>query len=523
MPRALQFAGAHPRVSALILGALAALGFEPVALWPLALLALAGLIALIAVSPSRRQAALLSWLFGVSHFSLGLNWIATAFSFQAAMPAWLGWVAVVGLSLYLAIWPALAAAAAWHTRRSPAGLITAFAGAWLVSEWLRGWVFTGFPWNPMGAVLLGPFDQPGAARLAPWFGTYALSGLAVLLAGLWWLGLAGFRQDRRKLALLAIPLILQLWPAGGNAAPPPTPGKPFLLVQPNIAQDVLNDPAMFELNFQRTARLSGQIRPGQGQLVLWPESGVPWYLADGYPERYYLDTYAASPRLARERIGHVIGKDSLLLTGSVDLEIQNGRAVGARNAITAIGGDGRLRGSYDKAHLVPYGEYVPLRSVLEPLGIARFVPGDIEFWPGPGPRTLDLGGFGKAGMLVCYEVIFSGQVTDRANRPDYLFNPSNDGWYGAWGPPQHLAQARLRAIEEGLPVLRSTTTGISAVVDADGKVVQSIPLGRAGVIAGMLPAPHQPTLFARWGNMLVLLWATVLFAASAVASRRHQR
>ncbi len=523
MPRALQFPGGHPRSCALILGALAALGFEPLALWPLALLALAGLIALIAAAPSRKQATLLGWLFGVSHFTIGLNWIATAFSFQSALPVWLGWIAVLGLSLYLAVWPALAALTAWHLRRSPTALITAFSGAWLVSEWLRGWVFTGFPWNPMAAVLLGPFEHPGAARLAPWLGTYALSGLAVLFAGLWWQGLAGFRQDRRKLALLAIPLAAQFWPSFGSSAAAVPAGAPFLLVQPNISQDVLNDPAMYEANFQRAARLSGQVQPGRGDLVLWPESGVPWYLADGYPERYYFDTYAADPKLARERIGRIIGKESLLLTGAVDLEFQNGRPVGARNAITAIDGTGQLRGSYDKAHLVPYGEYVPLRWLLEPLGIARFVPGDIEFWPGPGPRTLDLGKFGKAGMLVCYEVIFSGQVTDRAHRPDYLFNPSNDGWYGAWGPPQHLAQARLRAIEEGLPLLRSTTTGISAVVDADGKVIQSIPLNRAGVIAGRLPPAHAPTLFARWGNMLVLLWGTVLFAVSAVASRRRRR
>ena len=303
MPRALQFAGAHPRWTALLLGAASALGFEPFALWPLTLLGMAGLIALIAAAPSRRQAAQLGWLFGLGQFSLGLNWIATAFTYQAAMPAWLGWVAVVGLSLYLAVYPALAAAAAWQARRRAAALVLALAGAWILAEWLRGWVFTGFPWNPLGVALLGPFETPGAARLAPWLGTYALSGLAVLFAGLWWHGLATFRQDRRRLALLALPLLAQFWP---QAAPPATsPIRapiPFALVQPDIAQDVLNDPAMYEANFQRTARLSGQIVPGRGQLVLWPESGVPWYLADGYPEQYYLDTYAADPRLARQRI-----------------------------------------------------------------------------------------------------------------------------------------------------------------------------------------------------------------------------
>src|SRR5690606_23947636 len=141
----------------------------------------------------------------------------------------------------------------------------------------------------------------------------------------------------------------------------------------------------------------------------------------------------------------------------VDLEIRNGRAAGARNSVTALDDQGEIVGSYDKAHLVPYGEYLALRWLLEPLGASRLVPGSIDFWPGPGPRTLDLGRWGRAGIQVCYEIIFSGQVVDSANRPDYIFNPSNDGWFGSFGPPQHLAQARMRAIEEGLPVLRSTT------------------------------------------------------------------
>lgn len=521
MPRALHFAAARPRWAALLLGALASLGFEPLALWPLTLLGLAGLMALIEQAPTRRDAALIGWSFGVGHFCIGLNWIATAFTYQAAMPAWLGWVAVILLSLYLAVWPALAALIGWHARRRPLALVLALGGAWTFSEWLRSWVFTGFPWNPLAATLLGPFEYPGAARLAPWLGTYALSGLAVLFAGMWWRGLAAVRADRRWLALLAIPIAAQFWPQDTAHAPAGHRGAPFRLVQPNIAQTVLNDPAMYEANFQRVARLSGPVIPGHPQLVLWPESGVPWFLADGYPEQYYLDTYAADPRIARARIGRVIGPGSLLLTGAVDLEIQRGKAVGARNAVTAIDGTGVIRGGYDKAHLVPYGEYLPMRQLLTPLGLARLVPGDIDFWPGPGPRTLDLGRWGKAGIQVCYEIVFSGQVVDRAHRPDFIFNPSNDGWFGTWGPPQHLAQARLRALEEGLPVLRATTTGISAVIAADGRVEQAIPSGSAGILAGTIPPAAAPTPFARLGNMLGLLWGAALLGLSAIASRRR--
>ncbi len=158
---------------------------------------------------------------------------------------------------------------------------------------------------------------------------------------------------------------------------------------------------------------------------------------------------------------------------------------------------------------MPYGEYLPMRPLLEPLGLSRLVAGSIDYEPGPGPRTLDLGKHGKAGIQICYEIVFSGAVADDADRPDYIFNPSNDGWFGTWGPPQHLAQARMRALEEGLPVLRSTTTGISAVIDANGIVRAHIGPGKADVIEGIVPAAKPPTLFALAGHWLTLGWAAL--------------
>ncbi len=206
----------------------------------------------------------------------------------------------------------------------------------------------------------------------------------------------------------------------------------------------------------------------------------------------------------------------MLITGNDRLEFdQNAQLVGARNSLAVLNARGERLGHYDKAHLVPFGEYLALRWLLEPLGAARLVPGSIDFWPGPGPRSLSLGkGFPKMGVQICYEIIFSGQVIDRANRPAFLFNPSNDAWYGDWGPPQHLALTRLRAIEEGLPIVRSTPTGISAVIDADGRIVDSIPLHTAGRIDTTLPPAHEPTLFARYGNILPLSFAALLIALS---------
>ena len=520
MSRVIALALNHPRLAAVLLGAGSALGFEPFALWPLTLLACAALLALLQAAPTRMQAALLGWCFGLGQFAVGLNWIATAFTYQAAMPGWLGWLAVVLVACYLAVYPALAALAAWHARAHSAALVLALAGAWIIAEWLRGWVFTGFPWNPLGAVLLGPFEQPGAARALPWLGTYALSGLAMLLAGLWLMGLRNYRTDRRALILLAVPLLVQLGP---TLIPPAmeAPSKvSFALVQPNIPQDQLNDPAKFAENFQRLAVLVPPAAAGQSAVLLWPESGIADYLRSGYPAQYYLDTYGADPAVARMRLGQLIGPDRLMLAGTVDLELRAERAVGARNAVTAIDGKGTLTASYAKAHLVPYGEYLPMRALLTPLGLNRLVPGDFDFWPGPGPQTLNLGRFGRAGVQICYEIVFPGHVIDPAHRPDYLFNPSNDGWFGSWGPPQHLAQARMRAIEEGIPVLRSTTTGISAVIDANGVVRQSVPLHSAGVLLGHIPRAHDATLFSRSGNPLSIGWALLLLGLSLVALRR---
>lgn len=516
-----QYLTKRPRALALALGLLAATGFQPLGLWPLALLAMAAFAALIAEAPDAKRAALLGWLFGVAHFTFGNNWIATAFNWQAEMPAALGWVAVPLLSLYLAVYPGIAAlgARALAGRQRPWALALAFAGCWTVSELLRAHVFTGYAWNPFAMVVLGPFDRPGLAALSPWMGTYALSGLAVLLAA----ALAALVRERRTLvaglvaALVAIGMYLP--------APPAREGTVrFTLVQPDLTQDRISDARSYEANFVRLAELSLPRDPNEERLVLWPESGLADYLRPGYPQRFYdRMTVLGDPQYARERIGRMIGPRSTLLTGAVDLEIAGGRAVGAYNAVTALDGSGAILGGYAKAHLVPYGEYLPMRPLLEPLGLSRLVAGTIDFIPGPGPRTLDLGRFGKAGIQICYEIVFSGEVADRGDRPDYIFNPSNDGWFGAFGPPQHLAQARMRAIEEGLPVLRATTTGISAVIDARGVVRRHFAQLRGGRMDGVIPPPAAPTLFARFGNILAFAWAMVFLAAGYIASQRGRR
>ena len=521
MGRAAAVLFAHPRWLALALGALAACAFQPLGLWPLGLLGIAGLITLLAKAETRARAFGLGWLFGLGHFSIGMNWLATSFSYQAEMPVWLGAFAVVGLAGVLAAFPGLAALGGWLLGKgNRATTVLAFAGCWIISEWLRGWVLTGLPWNPLGAITLKSYANPGLAYFAQWLGTYGLSGLTVVLAGAWALALGRRTADWRGAVLLLAPVALFLIPTPIDSREGTVP---YTLVQANVQQEELHDPARFEETFQRAMKLSQPRVPGQPRLVFWSESGLPDYLKRGYPAAWYrATTFATDPDQARLRIGRMIGEGSVLVTGNDRLEMRGGEVVGARAGITAIDSKGEIRGTYDKSHLVPFGEYVPLKWLMEPLGLSRFVPGDYEFWPGPGPRTLDLGPLGKVGMQLCYEIIFPGAVTQPGNRPDFILNPSNEGWYGDWATPQFLAQTRLRAIEEGLPVIRATTTGISAVIDASGAVRESIPLRVAERRDGLIPPALPPTLFALVGNGLSLIWAIALLGLSMVARRRRQ-
>ncbi|MBW8295263.1 MAG: apolipoprotein N-acyltransferase, partial [Sphingopyxis sp.] len=408
--------------------------------------------------------------------------------------------------------------------------IVAFAALWTLTEWLRSWVFTGFAWNPLSAVSLHDFAAPSIIR---WIGTYGASGLLLLQVGfLIWLWTYYHRSSRPNLAgrpvarfvtwsltgaMLYVPIAL-LDAASRSSDYLSREATPITVVQPNVGQEDKWVGAKADANFAKLARLTAP-KDETPRLILWPEAAVPDYLEWGYPAVYY----DRSPAVARARLTALMNPGDLMLLGALKLELdRSGDVVGARNAVMTVHADGTLGPRYDKAHLVPYGEYLPMRPVLSALGLSRLAPGDIDFWPGPGARTLDLGAFGRAGLQICYEIIFSGQVVDRDHRPNFIFNPSNDAWFGAWGPPQHLAQARLRAIEEGLPVVRATPTGISAVIDADGRIRESLPMHAAGRIDTVLPLAHSPTLFASYGNILPVGFALLLLAA-AIAFRRRGR
>lgn len=544
----MDFARRLPMLLALILGGVAATGFAPLGAWPVTLLCITGLMALLdgrSLAPTPHlppasgrgsetcqapdlfrgeagrsgvgrwlsrpgsRAFLTGWCFGLGHFTIGLNWIAHAFTYQDAMPHWLGWFAVVALSLYLAIWPGFAALGL-HLARARCPAIPAtplFAGLWVLTEYGRAIAFTGFAWDPLGMLWLGTgVDQ--AARV---IGTYGLSALAILAGG------ALLALLRRRWAagapvlgaLLAVAILGHVRPPERAAANPVA----ITVVQPDIDQG--EKYGSEEANFAKLARLTGPSSPGRPRLIFWPEAAIEAWL-DVEPEW-------------RASVASLLGPHDLLMTGGVKPHIEQGPAgrvlAGAANSAWVVTPDARLPARYDKAHLVPYGEYLPMRMILEPIGLSRLVPGSVDFLPGPGPRSLALPADGAArpalrmGVQICYEIIFSGHVVDPADRPAFLYNPSNDAWFGSWGPPQHLAQARMRAIEEAMPVIRSTPTGISAVIDGHGGLVASIPHHEAGAINTALPPALPPTLFARAGNAIPLALALVLIALSVATAR----
>jgi len=282
--------------------------------------------------------------------------------------------------------------------------------------------------------------------------------------------------------------------------------RPIRIVQPNIGQQDKWRPEFAEQGDRRLAALSSARRSDAMRLLFWPEAAVTEPLQD---ERAGAADYAA---YERARSAATIRQGEYLLTGGIKLESKDGRRIsGATNSVFLLAPGGQVVARYDKAHLVPYGEYLPMRPLMSSLGLSRLAPGEEDFHAGPGPVSIDIPGWGRVGLQLCYEIIFSGHVVDETKRPDFIFNPSNDAWFGGWGPPQHLAQARLRAAEEGIPVIRATPTGISAIIDGRGGVVQQLGLHQAGVIDGFIPAAApKATPFGRFGNVVPLLLSLML-------------
>ena len=474
---------------ALLFGAASALALPPLHFSPILLLAIPGLLILIGAAAGPRAAARRGWWFGFGLNLLGLYWITEAILVEAARYWWLVPLAVPALAAFMALFVAVPAAVT-RLAKTDLSAILALAGSWTLADILRQYLLSGFPWNLWGSIWaipggLGDFLLQPAALV----GAHGLGLATLLLAAA---PILGRRVAWPVLALLLIWASVGAWRLGLPAAP--ASGHQVVLVQGNVAQgqkwDRARALAIFRHYLDLTADGVGRAGPGPA-VVVWPETASP------FPLEPDLDARAA---IAAAASGHPV------LAGSVRWD-QDRRP---RNSLIPILAGGDMGPIYDKWHLVPFGEVQPSWF---PLPI-QIVPGG-GFAAGPGPRTIRLPGVPAFGPLICYEAIFGGEIVDRADRPAWLVNITNDAWFGqSTGPYQHLAAARLRAVEEGLPVARAANTGVSAVYDGFGRELGRLGLGTAGVLAVALPGVAPMPIFAAWGQTIPVILALFILTMS---------
>ncbi|MBH0238708.1 apolipoprotein N-acyltransferase [Methylobrevis albus] len=509
---------------AFVAGAVSALAQAPMNLAPVLFLTFPVLVLLLdgAVAPAGRgvarlrPAAVVGWWFGFGYFLAGLWWIGAAFLVEPEIFGWMMPFAVVALPAGLAIFWAAGCALARLVWSDGAGRLFALAAGLTAAEWLRGHLFTGFPWNLIGQAF-GAFDV--TAQAAALIGVYGLTlaGCVVFAAPVLFIDRPE-QRGRGRTAMLALAGLLVAANLGfglvrlGGATEPPIDGLSIRIAQPAIDQSQKWSPEGRREALETYLALS-ESHTGPDTLgimsfthVVWPETALPFFLTES-PE-------------ALAMIAEALPPGTLLVTGAPRGE---GGPGGRRyfNSVYALDDQGTIVGSYDKAHLVPFGEYLPFPELLSAIGLRQLTEAIGGFTPGPGPRTLSRPGAPPFGVLICYEIIFPDAAVDRANRPGWIVNVTNDGWFGTtFGPYQHLAQARMRAIEEGLPVVRAANTGISAIIDPYGRILSSLGLGEAGVVDGALPTALPPTPYARFGRLLFVgLFIMVLVAAVAARAR----
>lgn len=481
-----------------------------------------------------RASGAIGWWFGFGYFLCGLYWIGFAFMVEAEKFAFLMPFAVLALPAGLAIFvaaPVMLARLVW-----PRGYarIVVLAMCWALAEWLRGHVLTGFPWNLIGESLTSSLSL---MQWAAFVGPYGLSVITLLIVA----APAAFdpREEIRHdedytdwaahwrnwaVFVTALAALFMLWIGGtarlAMALPEPEAGPDTVhlrLVQPNVAQTLKWKPESRMAVLGEFLRLSAKPTAAAPEgltsrtIVIWPESALAIFLAR---EPFVLSA-----------ISRILPEGALLMTGSVRGEpapdAPEDRLQYFYNSLYVVNDEGQIIATYDKSHLVPFGEYLPYHRWLEKIGLRKLTQLQGSFDEGPGPRTLSLPDMPSVSPLICYEIIFPGAVVSAERRPAWIANVTNDAWFGtSSGPYQHLSQARLRAVEQGLPVARAANTGISAVIDAYGRIVGEQPLNTEGVVDAALPRALAPTPYARFGDWIFL--ALLLLAGAGVALARRR-
>lgn len=497
-------AGWQRSLAAFCAGLVSASAFAPFNVFPALLVAYAVLVLLIDGASREkspvRAAALVGWCFGFGQFLAGLYWVGYAFTVDPAAHAWqIPFVAVL-LPGGLAIYTALACGICARVWPAGAARIFLFASVYAITEWLRGHLLTGFPWN-LAAYAWGAL--PGVMQSASVVGAYGLTLLTLLFAASL-AELAGHHSRTWYLPAALAALFMLIW-IGGEARlaavhPGNVPNVRVRLVQPNIPQAEKYRLQFRVRNWLRLMDLSEASARTPPTIIVWPEAAPP-FLITAVPE-------------ALAQIRTLTPDHHVLMTGTPRAQQEPDGRYTYFNSFFVFSHGGQLVGLYDKSHLVPFGEYLPLPRVLHALGLNKIVEMPDGFGEGPGPRTLDIPGAPRAGPLICYEIIFPGAVVGR-ERPDWIVNVTDDSWFGpSTGPYQHLLMARMRAIEEGLPIVRVANTGVSAVVDPLGRMESHLPLGRMGFLDSDLPRALPPTLYVRYRDIGFLTLLILCFLCS---------
>jgi apolipoprotein N-acyltransferase len=490
-----QFAARGPLsrlVAFAALGAVAGLGQAPFDLWPATILALGVAFALYPHALSRRQAVFHAWAFGFGYFAFSLRWIVEPFLVDIERH---GWMAPFALFLMAAGGAIFWALAAWvATRLAPRSPIM-FALALVGAEMLRSLILTGFPWALLGHVWV----TTGLAQVAAYGGPHLLTLLTVLSG----LAVAALMGSGRIVGLVVLGLVLALsFVMRPGPVEPPSDDLPVVrLVQPNAPQEQKWDPAFTDVFLRRLTTYSAE--GPVPDLVVWPETAVPYLLNHIDDDLGFLADAARGAPL----VFGIQRRDA---------------AARAYNSLVVVGPGGAVQSIYDKRHLVPFGEYIPGARLLGQMGatgLARNL--GVGFTPGATPGPVDLPGIGAAVPLICYEGIFAEEIAYGDTRPRLLLLITNDAWFGeAAGPHQHLAQARMRAIEQGLPMVRVANTGISAMIDPKGRITAALPLGVDGAIDAPLPAALAATPYSRWGDLPVVLMVLLFIFGGYFRARR---
>jgi apolipoprotein N-acyltransferase len=509
---------------AFLAGAASTLALPPTAIWPVPFVTFPVLVWLVDGAAGTRLGGVLAaasagWWFGFGYFLAGLYWLGHAFLVDAKTFGWLLPFAVTALPAAMAIYTALGLALARAIWTRGAIRILALAVALTLAEWLRGHLFSGFPWNTYGYALISPlWLAQGAALIGIWGLTFLAVAIYASPAAL-----ADARTDTTRpwvapalsgvvIAVLAIYGAARLAGTSINYVE----GVHLRIMQPNLQQDDKFNYARKQQVMDRYLALSDRKDGPQSTglrgvtHLIWPESAFPFFLT-------------REPDVLAQ-ISALLPKGTVLITGAIRAPDSGGVVNRAYNSIYVIGDDGSILSVYDKVHLVPFGEYLPFQDLLERLGLEQLTKVRGGFIPGERRQNQPAPGAPNFLPLVCYEIIFASDAVPHSEQPNWLYrhlgryfdwpfvagngarpgwllNLTNDGWFGASaGPYQHFQQARVRAIEEGLPLVRAANTGISAVVDPLGRVVASLPLGVEGILDAALPQPLAPTPYARLGD-----------------------